>query len=361
MENEKCYWIGFNLVKGIGAGRLRRLLDHFGTIDRAWYASRRELRLAGLGEQTADKLISVRNLVDLEKLIDDIKKQDIRIVTWNDGDYPERLREIDLPPPVLFVRGVFSPKDHWGVGIVGTRRVTSYGRTVTTDLVRALVPLGVTIISGLARGVDTIAHRAALTMGGRTIGVLGSGVDRIYPPENRSLVNAMIGQGAVISDYAVGTAPDGGNFPPRNRIISGLSMVVVIIEAGVQSGALITANFAADQGREVFALPGNITAPQSQGTNKLIKQGARPLTSPEDVIEILDLTRMIEQSETRSILPETVEEEQICTLLSLEPLDINEISAQTGLEISNVSATLTMMELKGLIRQVEGRQYIVAA
>jgi DNA processing protein len=214
------------------------------------------------------------------------------------------------------------------------------------------------VVSGLARGIDAIAHQTALKAGGRTIGVLGSGVDKIYPPEHRALADKMIESGAIVSDYAPGTPPDATNFPPRNRIISGLSLAVVVIEAGETSGALITAEFAAEQGREIFAVPGSILAPQSKGTNKLIQNGALPLLSVNDLMQALDLTRMGDQKAARKIIPADETEARLMSVLSLEPLHVDEIRNQTELPIEKVSATLALMELKGMVRQVGGMNYV---
>ena len=223
---------------------------------------------------------------------------------------------------------------------------------------RALARNGVTIVSGLARGVDSIAHQAAVNAGGRTLAVLGNGVDLVYPPENRQLASQIIEHGAMVSDYALGTPPDGINFPPRNRIISGLSLAVIIVEAGETSGALITATFAAEQGRDVFAVPGNINAPQSQGTNRLIRDGAQPLLSPQDVLEALNLTMVTEHQAVRVALPSDPVESRLYKLLSHEPKHVDEIRLQAELPIETVSATLAMMELKGMVRQVGGMNYV---
>ncbi len=219
-------------------------------------------------------------------------------------------------------------------------------------------PSGVTVVSGLARGVDAIAHQTALENGGRSIAVMGCGLDRIYPPEHAGLAEKMMASGALISDYAPGTPPDASNFPPRNRIISGLAMATVVVEAGDTSGALITAQFAVDQGREVFAVPGNILAPQSKGTNRLIAQGAHPLLSVNDLLESLDLTRVTEQRQVRKTLPGDEFEQKLLGVLSHEPLHMDEIRHQSGLPMERVSSTLVMMELKGLVRQVGGNQYV---
>jgi DNA processing protein len=241
---------------------------------------------------------------------------------------------------------------------VGTRRVTPYGRQITEELSSYLASHGITVVSGLARGVDAIAHQSALKAGGRTIGVLGSGVDKIYPPEHRQLAEQMIGRGAIVSDYAPGTPPDASNFPPRNRIVSGLSLAVVVVEAGETSGALITAEFAAEQGREIFAVPGSILAPQSKGTNKLIQKGALPLLSINDLMQALDLTRMGAHKAARKVIPTDETEARVMNILGAEPLHVDEIRNQAELPIEKVSATLALMELKGMVRQVGGMNYV---
>jgi DNA processing protein len=250
------------------------------------------------------------------------------------------------------------PDDVFAVAIVGTRKVTPYGRQVTEEIASFLAANGITIISGLARGVDAIAHQTALKAGGRTLAVLGSGVDKIYPPEHRMLAEQMMTRGAIISDYAVGTPPDASNFPPRNRIISGLSLAIVVIEAAETSGALITAEFAAEQGREVFAVPGSILAPQSKGTNKLIQNGALPLLTPNDLMQALDLTRIGEKKMVRKLVPSDETEARVLDVLGPEPVHVDEIRSLANLPIEKVSATLALMELKGLVRQVGGMNYV---
>ena len=300
----------------------------------------------------------MRASVDLDDFVAKTEKAGIRILTWQDDEYPAHLKEIDQPPPVLYLSGEITPEDSWSVAIVGTRAVTPYGRQVTEELATTLSQHGVTIVSGLARGVDAVAHSAALKAGGRTLAVLGSGVDKIYPPEHRQMAEKISANGAVISDYAPGTPPESANFPPRNRIISGLSMAIVVVEAGDTSGALITAEFAAEQGRDVFALPGNIYAPQSKGTNRLLRNGAKTLLSPKDVLEALDLTRNVERREIRKAIPADTTEAALLDTLGPEPIHVDEIRNRTGLPIEKVSSALTMMELKGMVRQVGGMNYV---
>src|ERR1044071_9504758 len=356
--NDKRYWIGFNLIKGIGAVRMQALIQHFGDLEDAWKAKPADLAQAGLGLKVIERIVQAREQVDLEKVWKKIESQNIHILTWEDEAYPQRLKEIDQPPPVLYLRGDYLPDDLFAVAIVGTRRATPYGRQITEELAAFLATHGITVVSGLSRGIDAIAHQTALKTGGRTLGVLGSGVDKISPPEHRALADKMIESGAIVSDYAPGTPPDATNFPPRNRIISGLSLAVVVIEAGETSGALITAEFAAEQGREVFAVPGSILAPQSKGTNKLIQKGALPLLSVNDLMQALDLGRMGDQKAARKIIPADETEARLMNVLSTEPLHVDEIRNQTELKIEKVSAALALMELKGMVRQVGGMNYV---
>lgn len=356
---DKRYWIGFNLVKGIGAVRLQGLRDHFGDLALAWQAPLDALQAAGLSAKLAERVVQVRKGVNLDMLMTRFSAQGIQILTWEDEQYPSRLKEIDQPPPVLYVRGTLIEEDTWAVAVVGTRRVSAYGRQVTDGIASDLASHGVTIISGLARGVDAIAHQSALKAGGRTIAVLGCGVDRIYPPEHAQLAQQIMSSGAMVSDFAPGTPPDASNFPPRNRIISGLAVATVVVEAGETSGALITAQFAVDQGREVFAVPGNILAPQSRGTNQLISQGAHPLLSVRDLLEIVNYTQVANQRSVRKAVPADEIEGKVLGALSQEPLHMDEIRNQTGLPIERVSASLVMLELKGLVRHLGGQNYVV--
>jgi len=356
--DDKRFWIGFNLIKGIGAVRLRGLIQYFGDPEAAWKAAPQELAAAGLGQSLVERLVQTRERVELERICEQIRSKGIHILTWDDEDYPARLKEIEQPPPVLFVRGTYTTDDHFAVAVVGTRRITSYGRQITEDIASYLAGNGMTVISGLARGVDAVAHTAALKAGGRTIAVLGCGVDKIYPPEHRGLAEEMLGRGGLMSDYALGTPPDASNFPPRNRIISGLALAVVVVEAGETSGALITAEFAAEQGREVFAVPGSILAAQSKGTNRLIEHGAHPLLSAADLMQALAVNRLGAQKSARRALPADETEAHLLQILGDEPLHVDEIRSHAELPIEKVSAALVLMELKGMVRQVGGMNYV---
>ena len=354
------YWVGFNIVHGIGPTRLRALLDHFGAIDRAWHAPAAELQAAGLDRRSIRNLLQTRSERDLGLELERLAESRVRVLTWESTEYPRLLREIPDAPPVLYVKGTLTDNDAWAVAVVGTRRASAYGREVTRRLASALARSGITIVSGMARGIDAEAHWTALKTGGRTVAVLGCGIDQVYPPEHRQLAAEIEAAGAIISDYPLGTQPDGKNFPPRNRIISGLSMGVLVTEAGKRSGALITADYAAEQGRDVFAVPGSILSNNSIGTNGLIQDGAKMVTRPEDILEELNLSMVIEQREVRQILPSNEVEALLLARLSGEPVHVDELRRQVNIPIAEVTSTMALMELKGLVRQVGGMKYIVA-
>jgi DNA processing protein len=356
----KAYWVGFNLVKGVGPVRMRSLIDYFGSLEVAWQAPSESFRSAGLPQKVVENLLEKRNSVDLAQVMEWLEKKEIQVLTWEDNTYPGKLKDIDHPPPVIYYRGTILPEDDWAVAIVGTRRMTSYGNRVAEEISGYLAQNGISVISGLARGIDAVAHKAAVNSGGRTIAVLGSGVDQIYPPEHRQLADQIMEQGAILSDYAPGTPPDSVNFPPRNRIISGLSLATVVVEAGNRSGALITATFSVEQGREVFAVPGSIYGPQSKGTNNLIQQGARPLIKVEDILEVLDINlgQIQDLQVARRMLPMDQVETNLLNLLGDEPTHVDELSVKAALPVEKVAATLTMMELKGMVRQMGGMKYI---
>ncbi len=338
--------------------RFRLLLHTFGCAQEAWNAPRQALAETGLPASVLRNLLNLRAELDVQRVWDDIQAQGIQVLTWEDPAYPERLQSISQPPPVLYVRGTLLSDDAWAVAVVGTRRVTRYGRQVAEEIATGLARHGVTVVSGLARGVDGVAHRAALQAGGRTLAVLGCGVDHIYPPEHRSLAEDILQAGALVSDYPPGTPPDAANFPARNRIISGLSLATVVVEAGETSGALITARFAVEQGRDVFAVPGGIYAPLSKGPNRLLKQGAHPLLSVEDVLEALNLSQVQQYRQARLALPDDPVERALLEHLCDEPLHVDELRALVNLPVAQVSAALTMMELKGLVRQVGAMHYV---
>ena len=356
------YWLGFNLVDGIGAIKFRALLDYFGTVEAAWCAAEFQLKKLGLDKRSLQNFLKVRQEVDLDLVFDKVKQKKIDLLTWQTDNYPPYLQEVDAPPPLLYVQGDLLPDDEWSIAIVGTRKLTGYGRQVARDITAGLVRKGITIVSGLARGVDTVAHKTALEMGGRTIAVLGSGLDQIYPPENRQLAQQIIEQrqGAVISEYSLGTRPHAKNFPPRNRIISGMTRGTVVIEGGIKSGSLITARFALKQNREVFAVPGNINSPVSAGPNYLIQQGAKLVTCAADVLEELNMTQANEQKVVQMVLPESAEEAAILPHIDHQGRHIDEICRASGLPSAQVNSTLMILELKGIVHNVGSMQYALA-
>lgn len=358
MGNEKAYWLALSRVGGIGAVRFRTLLDTFGSMEAAWNASPQALQGCGIGPAAASALVEGRRRIDPAYELDRVQKAGYEALTWLDEGYPERLCEIAQPPPVLYVDGELAPDDRWAVAVVGTRRPTAYGINVARDLGRILAESGVVVISGLARGIDALAHQAALEAGGRTIAVLGSGLDQVYPPEHRHLASSIRESGAIVTDYPLGTKPVAANFPPRNRLISGLGSAVVVVEAGEGSGALITADFGAEQGREVFAVPGSIYSRTSRGCHRLIENGARPLAAFTDVLEAIHMEAAVLADARPEQLPENETERSVMGCLSAEPVHVDELHVRSGLPVGTLTATLALLELKGLARQVGGMHYV---
>jgi len=357
------YWLGFSLVPEIGPRRLALLRNRFGDLASAWFASESQLREAGLEKQPAANLIATRTRLDLDVEYAKVERLGAWLVTLADDRYPTLLSRFPDAPTVLYVRGTLTPQDNRALSIVGTRKATSYGRDVAHDLGKQLAQNGVTVISGLAHGIDSAAHRGAIEGGGRTIAVLGCGIDRVYPPDNRELAHEIAAHGAIVSEFPIGTPPEGRNFPRRNRVISGLALGVLVVEADRGSGALITAEIALDQGREVFAVPGNIYNPTSQGTNKLIQDWAKLVMDVNDILEELNLQHeAIQTRETAEhVAPANPTEARLMEQLSADPMHVDDLARLCGLPIALVTSTLTIMELKGLARSVGQMQYTVAS
>lgn len=377
------YWLALNRVKGIGPARFKLLLDAFGSAEAAWHGSFAAWQAAGLDARTANGLEQQRKRIVPEAEVERLTKLRVTVLRLTDTRYPRLLREITLPPPVLYLRGTLTPEDDWAVAIVGTRRATAYGRQITERLATELTQNGITIVSGLARGIDTHAHHATLDAGGRTIAVLGCGPDLVYPPENARLAARIVESGCIITEFGPGTQPEAGNFPARNRLISGLSLGVLVAEAPEDSGALITTRFAAEQGRDVFAIPGNITSRASAGANRLIQDGAKLVLDVNDIISELNVhlvpssptgnaspsTRRQSpasheapppaQMELSMLLPENDAEALVLQHLPAggEPRHIDEICRSTSLPIATVSGTLVMLELKGHVLLVGPMTY----
>ena len=355
--DKKVFWIGFDRIRGIGSVRTNKLLEYFGDLETAWNATAADLIDAGLPKKIVKDFHSIKREINLSEEWDKIRKLGIKVLIQTDEDYPDQLNSIRNAPPVLYIKGAFSPDDQYAVAVVGTRKRTSYGKQAAAELGSFLAANGVTVISGMARGIDTIAHQACLDGGGRTIAVFGCGLDIIYPPENRDLAEEIIQNGALVSEYYPGTKPDAINFPPRNRIISGLARAVVVVEADEKSGALITAKFAVDQARDVFAIPGSIYAPRSRGTNRLISDGAIPLINFQELLLALNMEDTAEFRYVQKALPKDDIELLLIETLRDEPLHIDEIKNMTGLSTDIVSARLTMLELKGYVRKTGNMTY----
>ena len=361
MSNEdNKYWIGFSIIPGIGRVRFSQLERYFGNLKDAWQASPAELKQAGLDDRAVKAASSLRPIVSLDAELEKLERYGVKVFSYHDKDYPSRLREIYDYPPVLYLRGSLLAQDEWCLAVVGTRRPTAYGRQVTEEIVTDLSQNEITIVSGLARGIDSVAHRSALESGGRTIAVFACGLDIVYPVENTGLAQQIMRRGAILSEYPLGTKPRAENFPRRNRILSGLSLGALVVEAGQTSGALITAQMALEQNREVFAVPGSIFSAASQGTNNLIKEGAKLVQNYTDILEELNLVAISRQTEVSAVVPESDTEARLLKYLSDEPSHIDEICRGSQLPMATVNSTLAMMELRGLIKQVGGMNYVLS-
>ena len=354
------YWVGFSLVPGIGRVKFAQLENYFGSMEAAWQATPSDLKHAGLDNSSIHAITSWQPKISLEAEMEKLDRYGVKVFTHHDSDYPSRLKEIYDYPPLLYVRGSLLPEDEWCLAVVGTRRATVYGRQVTEEIVTDLSRSKITIVSGLAKGIDSVAHHSALEAGGRTIAVFACGLDIVYPSENANLARSIIPQGALISEYPLGTRPRAENFPRRNRIMSGLSLGVLIIEAGETSGAMITARLALEQNREVFAVPGSILSPASRGTNHLIQEGAKLVGDYTDILEELNLMAVARQIEMKEVLPSSDTDSLLLKQLRAEPTHIDEVCRLSSLPISTVSSTLAMMELKGLVKQVGTMNYVLA-
>ena len=354
------YWVGFSLIPGIGRVRLTQLENYFGSLEKAWQSASAELKQAGLDRGAIQAITSWRPKISLEAEMEKLEHYGVKVFSYNDPSYPSRLKEIYDYPPLLYVRGSLLPQDEWCLAVVGTRRATVYGRQVTEEIVTDLAQSKITIVSGLAKGIDSVAHQAALAAGGRSLAVFACGLDIVYPADNANLARQIIQQGSLISEYPLGTRPKADNFPRRNRIMSGLSLGVLITEADETSGAMITAHMALEQNREVFAIPGSILSPASRGTNHLIQEGAKLVRDYTDILEELNLMNVARQMEMREAIPTSDTESLLLKHLGAEPTHVDEVCRSSSLPISTVSSTLAMMELKGLVKQLGPMSYVLA-
>jgi len=348
-------------IPQIGPGRIRKLFQAFGGIDNIKKTPLQNLiRVAGIDQKLAQHLKKGGDQAAVDQQLALLEEQKIQYVTLWDDNYPLLLKRIPDAPVLLFYKGILKEIHQKAVAIVGTRSPSNYGKLVTAELARKLISHGITVVSGMARGVDTIAHQTAIQTGGETLAVLGCGVDRCYPSDNRQVYNKIPEQGAVMSEYFIGTGPDAVNFPKRNRIISGLSLGTVVIEAGNRSGALISALFALNQDREVFAVPGNINSPKSQGCNRLIQQGAKLVQSVEDILEEIGEISSSGPVQKNWTIPENLGplEKKIMEYLSSDPKHIDRLVMELREAPSTVLSGLLTLELLGLVQQLAGKMFI---
>ncbi len=362
---EAC--IALNMLPTMGPVRLRKLLEVFGSPDAILSARGSALRAVdGIGREVAEQISNWQNLVDLSGELQRIRDFGAKVITGDSSDYPRLLREIHSPPIVLYVWGELTERDQHAIGVIGARRTTHYGTESAKKLSYQLAYAGLTVISGLARGIDTAAHQGALAAKGRTIAVIGSGLMKLYPPENAALAEKIRnGNGAVVSEFSMEIEPDRQTFPMRNRIISGWSHGILIVEAGLNSGALITASQALEQGRTVYAVPGHINAPSAQGSNRLIQQGAKLVMEASDILDDLEIllpdAKPAPEAAARP-LPEMSEDERgVYDAIEATETSIDEIAAKSQLPSSTVSSTLLRLELKRLVKQLPGKYFVKLA
>lgn len=361
MNPEHLYFNAFNQIPQIGSVRFRKLLNGFATLQEAWRAPAQALLSAGLEEPVVSKILEERGRIDPEREYEKLRAKNISLLTFQEDGYPKLLREIPNPPAGLYLLGKFDTRDEMAVAVVGSRKFTPYGKRVAEDLVRDLVRANLTVVSGLALGIDSVAHRAAVEYEGRTLAVLACGLDAIYPASNRLLAEKILaGRGAIVSELPLGTPPLKHHFPNRNRIIAGLSLGTIVIEAAAESGALITARHALEQNREVFAVPGSIYSTASAGPHNLLKMGAKLVATAQDVLDELNLGDVQQQLLTEEVIGDNDDEQKILNCLSREPKHFDQIAKLAELPAATLAAALTIMEMKGKVKNLGANQYVKA-
>jgi len=361
-DRDLFYWLALRLTPGVGPIRFAKLLERFKSPEAVFQAPASELaRFPRLPQRTLEALTKFDWGGQVEAELERVRRRGFRLITLQDKSYPSRLARIPDPPPVLWTAGELGPADAPAVAIVGARGATDYGRETATRLAADLAGAGICIVSGLALGIDAAAHRGALAAGGRTIGVLGCGLDVVYPRPNRDLFEKVPRSGALVSEFPLGTLPQPANFPVRNRIIAGLSLAVVVVEAAEKSGALITARLALEQNREVLAVPGRVGSVKSRGAHALLRQGARLVETARDVLE--EIGPQVEKAarpETQPLPPPamTPEERQVWEIITQEPAHVDLIGRKAGLSPAKLAPVLLELELKGCVRQLPGQKYV---
>lgn len=354
--------LNLSIVPGVGSMRLRALIAKFRSAEDVFKASIKEITsINGIEFKTAQSIKNFNNFTYGEIQHKRAQKLGVKITTFWDEEYPANLKRINDPPVLLFTRGNLLEQDRNAISIVGTRSPSNYGKIISEKITAELARKGITVVSGLARGIDTIAHLEAIKASGRTIAVIGTGIDIIYPPENKSLIQQIVDNGAVVSEFPLGTPPDAVNFPRRNRIIAGLSLGTVITEAGEKSGALITANLALEYNREVFAVPGNITNARSKGCNQLIKEGAKLVTSVDDILEELMPyfgKLLLQQKSINTLKDINSQEKAVLNNLSESPIHIDELARKMNLPPGDLLSKLLSLEFKDLVKQLPGKLFV---
>lgn len=363
--DEKFYWLALKLVPGVGAKTFLRLLERFGEPEKVFRAKRESLaQVKGITKKAVDNIVLKKFEKDPEKELEDTSRKGIKIICLKDSEYPKNLAQIHDPPPVLFVKGDLSVRDVVSVAVVGSRSASYQGLRFTKKLCADLAGYGIVVVSGFARGIDTAAHTGCIEGGGRTLAVLGCGLDIDYPRQNRELREKVVRNGALITEFPLGTEPESKNFPARNRIISGLSLGVIVVEAGKRSGSLITARLALEQNREVFAVPGSVRSYRSLGPNWLIKQGAKLVERAEDVVEELapmlgvslhEKTQQEEKSEPAASGSFSEDETKVLDLLNDEPMLLDDMVRILDMEVNVLAGILSKLELKGHVKQLPGK------
>ncbi|MBM4273227.1 MAG: DNA-protecting protein DprA [Deltaproteobacteria bacterium] len=372
---EKLPWLALRRIPGVGLVLFHRLVQAFGSPAGVFQAAREDLRsIKGVSPAMAQAIVTFRDWDQVEAQISQLKALGAEMLTHSDPGFPARLKEIPYAPPLIFIRGTLEDEDALAVALVGTRTPSYYGLKTCRRLAGALAARGVTVVSGLARGIDTAAHQGALENSGRTLAVLGCGLDVVYPPENKELYRKIPEQGALITEFPLGTPPEARNFPVRNRLISGLSLAVVVVEAGLRSGTSITVSYALEQGREVMAVPGAIDSPTSVGPHRLIQEGAKLVAAVEDILQELPGVKMVRPPAaepavgplfSRATITAAAPplrfpaDDPLLPLLGSEPVQLEELVQTSRLPAAEVMSRLTMLELQGLIRELPGKCYVL--
>lgn len=361
-QKDLKYWLSFSQIQKINPIKFNRIINYFNLLENAWQGNINDFKKAGIDEKLGEEIIIAKNQINPDEELEKLEKENVNIVLITDKKYPKPLKEIFDPPPLLYYRGSLDCLDNFCLAVVGTRKYSTYGQQTTEEITSDLARQNITIISGLALGIDAIAHQACLNTKGLTAAILGSGLDwqNVYPAANRHLAKKIIDNGGVVmSEYPIGTMPARFTFPARNRIVSGLSRGTLVIEAPESSGALITAKHALEQNREVFAIPGSVYNKNSVGANNLIKQGAKMVTTADDILEEFNLQQVLEIIDEKKPDCDSPEEKIILKILSKEPTHVDKIAQSSKLKINALLGLLTMMEIKGIIKDMGGKNYIL--